>query len=79
MCPIQKMIRGINMATPKQHVEGWKAQTEYCAEYEHNGQKWAMNFFAIDDADALEKLESIKTSLVILGRLDGRVKVLAGG
>ena len=52
------------------HIAGWKAQTEYVGEYTHNGGRWAMNFFAVDDADAQEKLQSIKNSLVILGVLD---------
>ena len=56
-----------------EYIEGWKAQTEYVGEYTHHGHKWAMNFFAVDDADALEKLKSIKDSLVILGVLGGRV------
>ncbi|MBK5203832.1 MAG: hypothetical protein JJD98_00035 [Polaromonas sp.] len=52
------------------HIEAWKAQTEYACEYLHNGQKWAVNFFAIDGADANEKAESIKQSLVILGPIE---------
>ena len=52
------------------HIAGWKAQTEYACEFTHNGSKWATSFFAVDDADALAKLESIKQSLVILGKID---------
>lgn len=51
----------------EQHVAAWKAQTEYACEYSHNGSKWALNFHAVDDADATLKLESIKASLVMLG------------
>lgn len=57
------------------HIAGWKAQTEYCGEYLHHGRKWAVNFFAVDDADALAKLQSIKDSLVIVGRLKGVIDV----
>lgn len=47
-----------------------KATTEYCLEYEHNEQKWAMSFFAEDWHDAEKKVENIKASLVLLGELD---------
>lgn len=50
-----------------QHIEGWKAQTQYACEYMHQGRKWALNFFAVDDEDAALKLESIKSSLIVLG------------
>lgn len=52
---------------------GESAQTEYCAEYRHNGSLWGLNFYAIDDVDASQKLESIKQGLILLGRLEGRV------
>lgn len=45
------------------------AHTEYCAEYTHDGARWALNFFAADDADAERKLQSIKQSLILGGRL----------
>lgn len=51
-----------------QHIRGWNAQTLYALEYEHAGSRWAMNFYAVDDEDALAKLESLKQSLVLLGR-----------
>ena len=53
-----------------QHIEGWKAQTQYVCEYVHNGKRWGLDFFAVDREDAALKLESIKKSLVILGALD---------
>lgn len=52
------------------HIEGWKTQTEFVGEYMHHGKKWGLNFFAVDNEDAVEKLKSIKSSLVILGVLD---------
>lgn len=51
-------------------IEAWKAQTEYACEYMHHGKKWCASFFAVDDADAVVKLESIKQSLVILGPIE---------
>ena len=55
----------------KDHIRGWNAQTLYALEYEHDGSKWALNFYAVDDADAAAKVESLKKSLVLLGRSDG--------
>lgn len=55
------------------HVDGWKAQTEYLGEYFHRGSRWGFNFFAIDDEDAKQKLESIKSSLALLGPLALRI------
>ena len=52
---------------------GESAQTEYCAEYAHGGSRWGLNFYAVDEADAASKLESIKQGLTLLGPLDGRV------
>jgi len=54
-------------------LSGLDAQTEYLAEYRHGGSLWGLNFFAVDDADAARKLESIKQNLVLLGPLAGRV------
>jgi len=61
----------VSMNTIKQHISGWSAQTKYAAEYTHKGSAWVLHFYAIDDADAVSKLESIKESLVMLGRVDG--------
>ena len=55
------------------HIDGWKAQTEYAAEYTHQGRRWALNFFAVDDDDAKKKLESIRTSATLAGRIELRV------
>lgn len=49
------------------HMDGWRAQTEYAAEYAHRGCRWALNFFVIDDEDAKKKLESIRSSSELLG------------
>lgn len=63
------------MSTLKKHLNGWNAQSEYCLEYEHEGGKWALNFFAVDDEDAQKKVESIKQSLRLLGRLECVIEV----
>lgn len=60
-----------------EHIEGWKAQTEYACEYLHHDQKWCLNFFAVDDEDAAEKVESIKQSLVIVGVIDSVIPYTA--
>jgi len=57
--------------------KGSRATTEYCAEYSHNGTSWAMNFFAEDDDDAAKKVESIRASLSLYGRVEERIKVEA--
>lgn len=59
----------------QKQLSAWNAQTEYCAEYEHDGGRWALNFFAIDDEDAKKKIESIKQSLNFCGRLEMTVSV----
>lgn len=56
------------------HMDGWRAQTEYAAEYTHRGCRWALNFFAIDDEDARKKLESIQRSAVLLGAIAARIQ-----
>lgn len=63
------------MTDMKNQIAAWKAQTEYACEYTHHGQKWATSFFAINDADAALKLESIKKSLVIIGVIDTIIHV----
>ena len=55
------------------HIAAWKAQTEYCGEFTHNGSKWCLNFFAVDDADAEAKVQSIRQSMVVLGRLEASI------
>lgn len=54
-------------------IAAWNAQTEYAGEYTHAGSRWALNFFAVDDADAAAKLESIKVSAVVLGPIAMRI------
>lgn len=54
-------------------MDGWKAQTEYLAEYSHRGARWGFNFFAIDADDAKQKIESIKATLELLGPLECRI------
>lgn len=51
----------------KEHIRGWNAQTLYALEYEHDGLKWALNFYAVDGNDAQKKVKSIKQSLKLLG------------
>ena len=48
------------------------AQVEYVLEYRHDGQLWGLNFFAVDDEDAERKVESLRATLVLNGRLIGR-------
>jgi hypothetical protein len=55
------------------HIDGWKAQTEYAAEYTHRGSRWALNFFAIDEEDAKKKLENIRSSVQLLGAIEQRI------
>jgi len=50
-----------------------KAKTEFCLEYTHNKVKWALDFFAESWEDAEIKVENIKNSLVLLGRLEERI------
>ena len=47
------------------------AQLEYVLHYQHGGQTWATSFFAVDDADAAQKVESLKGTLELKGRLLG--------
>lgn len=49
-----------------------EANTEYVLHYRHKGQVWALNFFAIDDVDAEHKIQSLRTTLELKGRLLGR-------
>lgn len=50
-----------------------EAETEYCIEYQHDGGTWSFPLFAVDDADAVAKIESIKRSLRLLGPLADRI------
>lgn len=59
----------------EKYLRGWRAQTLYALEYEHGGTKWALNFYAVDDEDAQAKVESLKKSLIILGRSEGFIPV----
>jgi len=52
-----------------------EADIEYAAEYKHNGDTWALNFFAANNEDASAKLQSIKTGLVLLGEIAGVIAV----
>lgn len=45
------------------------ATVNYAVEFEHDGAKWALNIFANDWADAKRKLESLKSSAVLLGEV----------
>lgn len=61
--------------TINEHIEGWRAQTQFACEYKHGGKTWGLEFFAIDAADAEDKLQSIRQSLVILGALDSMIPI----
>lgn len=61
----------------KEHIRGWNAQTLYALEYEHDGLKWALNFHAVDDDDAQNKVRSVRRSLTLLGPSAGFIP--AGG
>lgn len=52
------------------------ASTEYVLHYRHGGQPWAVNIFAVDDADAAQKVESLKATLELKGRLIGAGETL---
>ncbi len=51
----------------KQHIESWKAQTPYPVEFLHNGTRWAITLYAIDDEDAEAKVRSMKESARLVG------------
>ncbi len=56
-------------------IEGWKAQTQYACEYDYGGRKWALNIYAVDDADALVRMECIRKSFHVLGKIEGVIPV----
>jgi hypothetical protein len=61
------------------YIEGWKAQTEYAGEYiAPDGRKWALNLYAVDDADALARMECVRNSFTILGRIEAVIPVALG-
>lgn len=43
---------------------------EYCGEYVHDGQRWALNIFADNEEDAEKRAEEIRASFTVLGRLE---------
>jgi regulator of PEP synthase PpsR (kinase-PPPase family) len=45
-----------------------EADKSYALEYQHDGQVWALNFYAVDEDDAQAKLHSLRASVVLLGR-----------
>ena len=49
-----------------------EANTEYVLHYTHEGQSWTLSFFAADAADATRKVQSVRTTLELKGRLLGR-------
>lgn len=57
------------MSNSDQGISAWNAQTEYCGEFLHNGVKWALNFYAVDEADAIARAQSIRDSFTLLGEL----------
>lgn len=50
-----------------------EASNEYAAEYQHGGSTWALNYFARDSEDAVAKMNSIRASAVLLGKIEGVV------
>lgn len=52
------------------------AQLQYVLHYRHGGQTWATNFFAADDADAEQKVASVRETLELKGRLLGTGETL---
>ena len=54
--------------------KGSKATVEYCLEYTLDGTRWAMNFFAEDDDDAQKKVDGVRSSLCLSGRLNERIE-----
>ena len=52
------------------------ASYEYVLQYRHGGHPWAVNIFAVDDADAAQKVESLKATLELKGRLIGSGETL---
>jgi len=52
-----------------------EANLQCVAEYSHNGKKWAIDLYAESPEDALAKIESIKSSAVLLGIQESNVKV----
>lgn len=53
-----------------------EAKTEYVLHYRHGGQVWAFNPFAVDDEDAERKVERVRATLELKGRLIGRAVTL---
>lgn len=51
----------------EKNISVWKAQTPYPVEFMHNGGKWCLTIYAIDDADAEAKIQSLKESAVLAG------------
>ncbi len=43
---------------------------EYCGEYDHDGQRWALNIFASNEEDAIKRAEEIRGSFRVLGKLE---------
>lgn len=51
----------------KKNIEAWKAQTPYPVEYLHNGSRWALTIYAVDDEDAAAKIQSLRASAQLAG------------
>jgi len=45
------------------------ADKKYALEYEHAGDRWALNFYAQDAEDAAAKLRNLKETVVLLGEV----------
>lgn len=50
-----------------QKIENWKAQTPFPVEFLHNGGRWALTIYAVDEEDAQKKVESLRQSATLIG------------
>ncbi|WP_131421501.1 hypothetical protein [Comamonas thiooxydans] len=51
----------------EKNISAWKAQTPYPVEFTHNGSKWCLTIYAIDDEDAEAKVQSLRNSATLIG------------
>lgn len=51
----------------EKNISVWKAQTPYPVEFAHNGSKWCLTIYAIDDEDAEAKVQSLRQSAILVG------------
>ncbi len=51
----------------EKRIQNWKAQTPFQVEFLHNGARWALTIYAVDEEDAKEKVESLRESASLIG------------